>query len=238
VYGVFAVRFSPIAKSQPLTAIKDKRLLDITWYGLSCFRVTERGQITVVTDPYAEGIGLPMPKLKGDVVTVSHDSPGHNNIEAVKGAQYVVAGAGEYEIGGVFFTGVAMHNPENEAARPNIAVLIEYDNLRVLHMGDLSHVPNQSDVEDFGEVNVLLLPVGGGGGLKSTLAADVVALIEPHYVVPMHYALPGLAVELEPVDHFLKTMGVSNPQEEEMLRVTVSGLPEQPQVVMLTPQLQ
>ena len=75
--------------------------MDITWYGLSCFRLVERNQTTVVTDPYNDSVGLPELKFKGDVVTVSHDSPGHNAVDMVKGQEYVLAGPGEYEIGGV-----------------------------------------------------------------------------------------------------------------------------------------
>jgi len=210
--------------------------LEITWYGLSCFRIAERGRITVITDPFSESIGLPSPKLKGDVVTISHDVPGHNFVEAIKTDPHILRGPGEYEIGGVFVTGVALHDVENR--RQNVAYLFDYDGLTVLHLGDLSHVPSQSDVEDLGEVNVLLIPVGGGKGLKAAQAAEVVALIEPYFVVPMHYEQPGLALELDPVDKFLTAMGVSKAQESDTLKVTVSDTPEQPQVVLLTPQVQ
>src|SRR5690606_19726616 len=108
--------------------------------------------------------------------------------------------------------------------------------LTVLHLGDLDHVPEQSVIEEIGVVNVLLVPVGGGAGLKASDAAEVVSLIEPHYVVPMHYAQDGLTFELESAERFLRAMGVSNPQQMDMLRVNAASLPEQPQVVMLTPQ--
>ena len=211
--------------------------MDITWYGHSCFRITERGKTTVVTDPFHEDIGLPVPKLKGDVVTVSHQSPGHNNAEAVKGNQYTLTGPGEYEIGGVFISGIALHHLEEDDVRPNVAYLVDYDNLTVLHLGDLAHVPGQSTIEALGEVNAVLVPVGGGNGLRANDAAEVIALIEPNYIVPMHYALPGLALELDPVEKFLKAMGVSKVTEEEALKVTATGLPEQPQVVILKPQV-
>lgn len=208
--------------------------LEITWYGLSCFRITERGRIAAITDPFSDSIGLASPKLKGDVVTISHDVPGHNFVEAVKTQPHILRGPGEYEIGGVFVTGVAMH--DEQTGRQNVAYLFDYDNLTVLHLGDLTHVPDQSMVEDFGQVNVLLIPVGGGLGLKAAEAAEVVGLIEPYFVVPMHYGLPGLTVELDPVDKFLKAMGVSKFQESDTLKVALTDTPEQPQVVILTPQ--
>lgn len=211
--------------------------MDITWYGHSCFRIYERGRITIITDPYSSAIGLEVPKLKGDVVTVSHDEPGHNFVDAVKGFEHVIQTAGEYEIGGVFVTGIAMHLVNDGVARRNIAYLVQYNGLTLLHLGDLAHIPDQSTIQSLGEVNVLLVPVGGGNGMRASQAAEVVALIEPHFVIPMHYALPGLSVELDPVDKFLKAMGVSRAQEEDILKVSEGTLPEQPQVVILRPQI-
>lgn len=210
--------------------------LEIIWYGLSCFRLSERGRITVITDPFSDSIGIPSPRLKGDLVTISHDVPGHNFVEAIKTDPHILRGPGEYEIGGVFVTGVATHDAET--GRENVSYLFDFDGMTVLHLGDLSHVPDQSVVEALGAVNVLLVPVGGGKGIKAAQAAEVVALIEPYFVVPMHYELPGLAIELDPLEKFLKAMGVSKVQESDTLKVTVADMPEQPQVVVLTPQMQ
>jgi L-ascorbate metabolism protein UlaG (beta-lactamase superfamily) len=193
--------------------------------------------VATVTDPYSESIGLPALKIKGDVVTISHLEPGHSYVEGVKGEPVVINGPGEYEIGGLFVSGIAMHAIEGDSARWNVAYLFQYDNLTVLHLGDLAHVPDQSTIEAMGEVNVLLVPVGGGNSLRASQAADVIGMIEPHFIVPMHYALPGLQFELDPVDRFLKAMGVNTPQEEDVLRVTSGMLPEQSQVVVLRPRL-
>lgn len=212
--------------------------MDITWYGLSCFRLMERGQTTVVTDPYNEAIGLPSPRLRGDVVTISHDVPGHNAFDNVKGYQHILKGPGEYEIGGVFITGLAMHHidEEQDVFRRNVAYLMKYPNeITVLHLGDLSHVPDQSTIEDLGAVNVALVPVGGGNTLSAAMAAEVIALIEPNYIIPMHYGMDGLLLPLDPVEKFVKAMGVSRVQEQDLLRITSTELPEQPEVVVLLP---
>lgn len=211
--------------------------MEITWYGQSCFRITERGRIAVVTDPFSEALGLPPLKVKADVVTISHESPGHSALAAIKSDPYVLRGPGEYEIGNVFITGIAMHNTTAEPPRENVAYLFDFDGLRVLHLGDLSFVPEQSLVEELGEVHVLLIPVGGGNGLKAAQAAEVVALVEPRFIVPMHFELPGLQLPLEPVDKFLKAMGVTRQAEGDTLKFSASDLPEQAQVVVLAPQL-
>lgn len=210
--------------------------MEITWYGLSCFRLSERGRTTVITDPFSDSIGIPSPKIKGDLVTISHDVPGHNYVEGIKGEPHILRGPGEYEVGGVFITGIAMHDVVT--GRSNVAYLFDFDNLTVLHLGDLSHVPDQSVVEELGTVNILLVPVGGGLGIKAAQAAEVVALIEPYFVVPMHYGLPGMTFDLEPEEKFLKAMGVSKVQESDTLKVSAADVPEQPQVVVLTPQIQ
>jgi len=209
--------------------------MDITWYGHSCFKVTERNYITIVTDPFDEALGYALPKLKADIVTVSHDAPGHNNLAAVKGFRHVIDGPGEYEIGGVFVIAVAMHHPD-EPARQNIVYVLDFDGLNVLHLGDLSYVPTQSEVETLGAVNVALVPVGGGNALNASQAAEVISLIEPDIIIPMHYKTPHTPLELEPLDKFLKVMGLGNVQPQEMLRISAAEMPEQPQVVVLEPQ--
>jgi L-ascorbate metabolism protein UlaG (beta-lactamase superfamily) len=218
--------------------------VDITWYGHSCFRLNERGSISIVTDPYSAELGLPPLKLKADVVTISHDKPGHNFVDAVKSANpadrnpSILRGPGEYEVGGVFITGLPMNYSDEERVHPNVGYLIQYGSLSVLHLGDLAHVPDQSTIEALGEVNVVLVPVGGGSALRASTAAEVIALIEPNYIVPMHYMLPGLTTLLDPVDKFLKEMGISRAmQEEDILKVTSGSLPEQPQVILLRPQI-
>ena len=207
--------------------------MEITWYGHSCFRFADRGKATIVTDPFDESIGLPLPKLKADVTTVSHDAPGHNNVGNVKSLQRLIDGPGEYEIGGVFIIGAAMHNVQTEPPKRNVAYMFDYDGLNIVHLGDLDHVPAQATVELMGNVDVALVPVGGGGGLNATQAAEVIGLLEPSIVIPMHYQMDESTLELDSVDKFLKEMGVSRIQQENILKVTKSGLPEQTQIVVL-----
>jgi L-ascorbate metabolism protein UlaG (beta-lactamase superfamily) len=190
-------------------------------------------------DPYSSQIGLADLKIKADVVTISHNEPGHSHLDAVKGYERVVQSPGEYEIGGTFITGIAMNHIDEAhgIARANVAYRVQFDSgLTVLHLGDVAALPDQSVIRDLGDVNVLLLPVGGGS-LKPALAAEMIAMIEPGYVIPMHYALPGLVFELEPLDKFLKAMGISRVTEQDTLKINSGAMPEQPQVIILIPQI-
>src|SRR5574341_549720 len=145
--------------------------MEITWYGHSCFRLTERNYATVVTDPFDnKSIGYDALRLRSDIVTVSHDAPGHNNTDAVKGASHIIDGAGEFEIGGVFITGVQTDGSKQkskEKGTSNTVYVFDYDGITVAHLGDLKHIPTQSEIELLGTVNVALVPVGVGGGLNA-----------------------------------------------------------------------
>ncbi len=212
--------------------------MEITWYGHSCFRLVERGKAVIVTDPYNGDIGYKFPKkLRADVVTISHDAPGHANIEVWPDTTRIIAGAGEYEIGGVFVIGVATQHPE-DPFKQNIIFVFDFEGLTIAHLGDLNHVPDQSEVDALGAVNVALVPVGGGNGLNAAQAAEVISLIEPDIVIPMHYKTELTTLELDPLDRFLKVMGISKIQTVPTLRLGDNVTTEQTEIVVLEPQQQ
>ncbi len=211
--------------------------MEITWYGLSCFRLTERSMATVVTDPYDHRVaGYEALKLRGDIVTISHDAPGHNFESAVKGKNHTITGPGEFEIGGVFITGVqtnGIKRPADELL--NTLYVFDYDGVTVAHLGDLRRVPSQAEVEALGNVHVALVPVGGGGGLSPAKAVEVISLIEPGIVIPMHFHTPGAQLKLAPVSKFLKEMGLGNIEAQPSLKIQRSSIPEETRVVVLSP---
>jgi L-ascorbate metabolism protein UlaG (beta-lactamase superfamily) len=209
--------------------------MEITWYGQSCFRLTERGSASVVTDPFDhQVVGYGALKLKADIVTVSHDAPGHNFSKAVKGYKHLLDGPGEYEIGGVFITGVRTNGGKKAENRPrNTLYVFDYDGLTIAHLGDLREVPSRSQVDALGEVDIVLVPVGAGGGLNAAKAAEVVGVLEPKIIIPMHYATPDGKISLEPLDKFFKEMGVGTINAEASLKITKSSLPDDTRVVVL-----
>jgi L-ascorbate metabolism protein UlaG (beta-lactamase superfamily) len=211
--------------------------MEITWYGHSCFRLTERGMSSVVTDPYDHRTaGYDPLKLKADIVTVSHDAPGHNFVSAVKGKNHVITGPGEYEIGGVFITGVQTngHGKRDVEQTRNTLYVFDFDGITIAHLGDLARVPSQTEIEALGDVHVALVPVGGGGGLTAAKAVEVVSLLEPGIVIPMHYGTPASSIKLAPVSKFLKEMGVGDIQPQGSLKIGRTSVPEETSVVLLT----
>ena len=210
--------------------------MEITWYGHSCFRLTERNYVTVVTDPFDnKKVGYDPLKLKAEIVTISHDAPGHNNSDAIKGTTNVLRGPGEFEIGGVFITAVQTDSGSKKAKDNvrNTIYVFDYDGITVAHLGDLQKIPTQSEIELLGTVNVALVPVGGGGSLNAAKAAEVVSMLEPNLVVPMHYSTPDTKVELDSINKFIKEMGLSKQDAQASLKVSRSSLPSETHVIVL-----
>jgi L-ascorbate metabolism protein UlaG (beta-lactamase superfamily) len=210
--------------------------MEITWYGHSCFRLTERNFVTVVTDPFDNKmVGYDALKQKAEIVTISHDAPGHNNSGAVKGTTHVLTGPGEFEIGGVFITAVQTDSVGKKAkdTTRNTIYVFDYDGITVAHLGDLQKIPTQSEIELLGTVNVALVPVGGGSSLNAAKAAEVVSMLEPNLVVPMHYSTPDSKIKLDEINKFIKEMGLSKQEAQPLLKVSRSSLPDETHVVVL-----
>ena len=211
--------------------------MEISWYGHSCFRISDRGQAAVVCDPYDHReVGYEALKIKADIVTISHESPRHGFLGAIKGDPYVIRGAGEYEVGGVFVTGVRTdtRRRKDSPEKINTLYLITYGGINIIHPGDMLQVPNQSEVESLGPVHIALVPVGDDGGLNAARAVDAISLFEPNIVIPMHYATPATKLKLEPIGKFLKEMGLSTVETIPSLKLAnAASLPEEPQVVVL-----
>ena len=212
--------------------------MNITWHGHSCFRLTERGMATVVTDPYNyKKIGYSELNLSADIVTVSHDDPGHNFIKGTrkrKSNQHVLTGPGEYEIGEVFITGIRTNHQGKDDKYRNMMYILDYNGILVVHLGNLSRVPSQSDVKSIaGDVHVALVPVGGGDSLTASKAVEVIRILEPSYAIPMYYHTEECKVELDPLDKFIKEMGLEKVEPRPDLTITSTRSSNETNVVVL-----
>ena len=208
--------------------------MNISWLGHSCF-IIKGSQATVITDPYAPTLGYSLGKPTANIVTVSHQHPGHSYVQGIDGEARLVAGPGEYEISGVLIIGISTFHDEEKGEKrgKNTVYLMEVDEVSICHLGDLGHVLTAEQVEELGNVDVLLLPVGGVSTINAPMAAEVVRQLEPKVVVPMHYKTQTLSWELEPVARFLKEIGVKEAEPQPKLSLTKSSLPTSTQVFLL-----
>lgn len=216
--------------------------MDISWLGHSSFRIKGK-TATVVTDPFESGkVGFKFPKTEADIVTVSHDHWDHNQSGLVTApptsGPKVVSGPGEYEIKGVYIFGVpTFHDTKQGAERGKSTVyVITIDNVRVCHLGDLGHTLSEGQVGEIGEVDILLVPVGGVYTIGVKEAVEVVSSLEPKVVIPMHYKTKELNQEifgkLAPVDEFIKEVGIE-PVRDSKYSIAYDKLPEEMQFVIL-----
>lgn len=208
--------------------------MEINWLGYSGFRI-KGSQSTVVTDPFPPSLGYTLGKQTAQVVTVSHQHAGHSYVEGIDGGPRVIKGPGEYEVANTLVIGLASFHDKEEGLQrgKNTIYVIEVDEVSVCHLGDLGHILTSQQVEDIGNVDILLVPVGGVSTINATEAAQIVRQLEPKAVVPMHYKTPELGVELEPVERFLKEMGVKDDTLRPKLSFTKNNLPPTTQVFLL-----
>jgi L-ascorbate metabolism protein UlaG (beta-lactamase superfamily) len=209
--------------------------VDITWLGLSCFRI--RGsQAVIITDPFPPDSGYTLGKQTVDIVTVSHPHPSHSYVQGIAGEHRLVQRPGEYEISGVLILGITTYHDavKGQSRGKNTVFLMEVDGVAICHLGDIGHVPNDEQIETIGNVDILLLPVGAVSTINASMAAEVIRKLEPKVVIPMHYQTPATKRDLEPVDNFLKEMGLAQVEPKPKLTITKNTLPITTQVIVLT----
>lgn len=203
----------------------------ITWWGQSCFRIQDKigsDGLTVVTDPFDKSLGLKVPNFEADIVTVSHDHFDHNNTAALRDDPFVIDKPGEYDTKGVMIQGVDSYHDEKQGEERgnNVIYRIEMDEITLVHLGDLGHTLENKQLESLVGTDILMVPVGGTYTLNAPKAVEVVSQIEPRMVIPMHYKVSGLSVDLDTVDNFVKELGI-NPTYEDKLKITPKELPQE-----------
>src|SRR5579859_2594307 len=207
---------------------------DISWMGHAAFRL--RGKdATIVTDPFDKGLGLEVPRPRADIVTISRDDPSQNAAGNIKGEPRVLRAPGEYEVKGVFITGVGTFadNKKGAVQGKNTIFVYELDGLVIAHLGCLGHTLTAAQVDALSNVAVLFVPVGASDLLDPARAVEVIGQIEPSLVVPMMYRTGPETANLEPLDRFAKEMGLKEWTPQEKLVLRGGDLPETTQVVVL-----
>ena len=217
--------------------------MQIIWQGQSFFQILIRkgkeSVIRIAIDPFDEQIGLKPPTCEADIVLVTHSHYDHNNIKAIKGNPFLISGPGEYEIKGVFIQGISSFhdNVQGKERGENTIYTLESEGIKICHLGDLGQKElTDEQLEKIGEVDILMIPVGGVYTISAKEAAKIISQIEPKIVMPMHYHIPKLKIKLEGLDKFLKMMGVKTPEISKKLSVSQKNLPsEGMKIIILKP---
>lgn len=177
----------------------------ITPLGHSCFLLEESTGTRVITDPYSSDIGITLPPVSADVVTVSHSHYDHNNVKAVLGHPMVIDKPGMHDVKGVQIFGLNTYHDEHNGAKrgSNVIFNIRMDGVNVCHLGDIGHGPSPMMIEAIGPVDILLIPVGGTYTIDAEVAKEYVDRLMPSVVIPMHFKTDDVNIDIEGVDTFL-----------------------------------
>lgn len=210
--------------------------MEIKYLGHSSFLLKTKSA-RIVTDPFdTKMVGLKFPKTEADIITVSHNHKDHNAVKEVEGDVTVFDWPGQFEKKGVRIWGYrTFHDKSGGGERgENIMYKFEADGVSVLHCGDLGVVPEDAFLDEIGEVDVLLVPVGGHYTIDATEAIELIKKVEPSVIIPMHYGSDQVLIkELAPISDFLKKIGSESVVPVDKLVIKPEELEEEMKVVVL-----
>jgi L-ascorbate metabolism protein UlaG (beta-lactamase superfamily) len=189
----------------------------IKWLGHSCFKITSKTGIRILTDPFDDNVGYKIPAVETDIITISHGHYDHNFTDCVKGNFEVLNKVGNFNVKDIPITGIhTFHDAEQGEKRGNnIVYIFELDGMKLCHLGDLGHELSPSQIEMIGEIDILLIPVGGIYTINFEEAIKVVQQLNPHIVIPMHYKTTAVKFNLEGVENFTANFeGVERPSSQ------------------------
>lgn len=207
--------------------------MQIQYFGLSSFKITTK-EATVITDPFDKESGLTPPRGAADIIILAEkNNKLYNATSGISGEPFMVTDPGEYDVKGVTVTGIPLKQDEG---RYVTVYLIESEGLSILN---LTHIREwnikQDDLEDLGEIDILILPVGSNSVMTPKLASQIVHEIEPKIVIPSHYQIAGLSLPYEKVDDFLKQVGSKSEAQDKLMIKKKDLIEEKTQVVVLEP---
>jgi len=214
--------------------------MKIKWLGHATFLISSNDGLNIITDPYTSGafggvVGYSPIKDKANIVTISHEHDDHNAVSSVTGNPLVVRASSTAM--GIQFVAIPMYHDEQKGAQrgKNAVFVFSIDNIKIAHLGDLGHLPSDSELMQMQGINILFLPVGGVFTIGPKQAAELVGKIKPNIVIPMHYKTNKLGFQIANVDEFLATQNNiirTNISEQEFVADT---LPQETAVYVLEP---
>jgi len=200
----------------------------ISWYGQSCFRIEGKGG-SILIDRFSKDIGLREPKIKDNILLVTHDHYDHGNVKDAPDDVTIISGPGEYDIGEVYIGGILSYHDNSKGSERglNTIYIIRTEGINICHMGDFGQSVLEDDqLDEIGEIDILMIPVGGKYTIDAKQAVDVIRKIEPKIIIPMHYKIAGLNLDIDGPEKFIKEIGLK-PENVEKFRVTQKTLPQE-----------
>lgn len=194
--------------------------MNIVWYGEACFQITSQiakdNLVKIVIDPLKDKTGFKAPKLEANILL---ESSNKIDLSRIKGDPFVINGPGEFEIKGVFAQGIFV--PESA-----IAYILEAENIRICHLGNLGaqNINNNGILEKIGDVDILIISVGGNNGFNAQQAAGIIKQIDPHLIIPMLYKVSKIPSSLETADNFFKIIGKKDIEKQNKLSIKKKDL--------------
>ncbi len=210
--------------------------MKLRWLGHSCFLLTASDGTKIATDPFNETVGYLPPTVSADFVTVSHEHFDHNSVRAIDGKPRTIKGPGEHKAGKHKVIGVESFHDESMGAKrgQNTIFVLEIDGMRLAHLGDLGHLLTEKQLEAMGQIDVLMIPVGGTYTIDAPQAVEVMRQLSPKVTIPMHYKTEVLSLPLSPVDDFLKLAKLPYRKQGTTTEMLPGGLPQRPEIFVMS----
>lgn len=210
--------------------------MQLFWHGLSSIRIEGKlgeTEATLLTDPYPNESGLRFPRtVEPDLLVLSHQDRSRFNLEGVAGSPFIVSDPGEYEVKGLFATGIQDPGAEKDEKR-HVMYRFDVEGMSIAFLGQMARKLTAFELEAMGNIDILLVPVGGGDVLDAKTAAEMITTIEPRIVIPIHYDIPGLKEKLAGVDAFIKQVGAAKRQDATKLKISKKDLPADDVIIMV-----
>lgn len=209
--------------------------------GHACFLITSEAGLRIITDPYASGGGIMYAPVNeaADIVVVSHDHLDHNAVSTVPGSPEVVTGSGTKNVKGVEFKGIATYHDDSKGSQrgDNTVFCFSVDGVKLCHLGDLGHSLSREQIDEIGDMDVLLIPVGGFFTIDANVAGQVCDDLKPKVIVPMHYKTPKLDFPISGVEDFVKGKGNVRTLDSSEAEFKQGELPGATEIIVLQPAL-
>lgn len=209
--------------------------MQLSWHGQYTLKIVSK-ETTLVIDPYAANLGISPFRAKADILALSNPSDASmSNISGIQGTPLIINTPGEYSMKEFSLHSIGWSDTDgNERSLQRWMV----EDIVVLHIGSLNRDLNQQELQELerADIDVFLVPIGGGTSLTTAQAMKMISTIEPRIVIPIHYSLPGLTEKLDSVKAFAEEMGVSAQAAEKKLILKKNKLPQEDmQTIILAP---